>query len=102
MVDIAPDTDIKCYIYRIYQPILGSPDQRVTGEGYCWKYTCNKKEIQHYRPKFTYYGFRYVQVSGAVPMEFAADGRQPGQPVIEAITGEFIYPKNKPIQFHPC
>lgn len=70
----------------------GSPDQRVTGEGYCWKYICNEKESQYYRPKFTYYGFRYVQVSGAVPAAFAADGSQSDQPVIEEITGEFIYP----------
>ena len=67
----------------------GSPDQRVTGDGYCWKYICNEKEIQYYRPKFTYYGFRYVQVSGAVPAEFAADE---SRPVIEGMTGEFIYP----------
>lgn len=67
----------------------GNPDQRVTGDGYCWKYTCNDKNMQYYRPKFTYYGFRYVQVSGAVPAEFEKDG---SQPVIEEITGEFIYP----------
>lgn len=69
------------------------PDQRVTGDGYCWNYICNEKEKQSYRPKFTYYGFRYVQVEGAVPIEFAGDHET--KPIIESLVGEFIYPDVK-------
>ncbi len=66
------------------------PDQRVTGRGYHWKYTLNTRKIQTYAPKFTYTGFRYLQVEGAVPKEY--DGDKVAFPVIESITGEFIYP----------
>lgn len=66
------------------------PDQRVTGRGYHWQYTMNEALTQEYRPKFTYYGFRYVMVEGAVPIELAK-AEEKG-PVIQALTGEFIYP----------
>ncbi|HHV12456.1 MAG TPA: family 78 glycoside hydrolase catalytic domain [Clostridiales bacterium] len=68
-----------------------APDQRVTGRGYRWEYTLNAGEIQTYAPKFTYTGFRYLQVEGAVPKEYAGDGENP--PIICSITGEFIYPE---------
>ncbi len=69
----------------------GEPDQRVTGRGYHWKYTLNTREVQTYAPKFTYTGFRYLQVEGAVPKEYA--GGREDLPVIESILGEFIYPE---------
>lgn len=65
------------------------PDQRVTGKGYAWTYYLNEKEIQEFAPDFTYTGFRYVKVEGAVPD--TAYGKQ-GMPLVEKITGEFIYP----------
>jgi hypothetical protein len=71
-----------------------APDQRVTGRGYHWKYTLNPREVQTYAPKFTYTGFRYLQVEGAIPKEYIGD--REGVPVIESITGEFIYPDVEP------
>lgn len=66
------------------------PDQRVTGRGYHWQYITNEQGTQCYAPKFTYTGFRYVQIEGAVPKESA--GGKTEVPVIESLTGEFIYP----------
>ncbi|MDY2658268.1 MAG: family 78 glycoside hydrolase catalytic domain [[Ruminococcus] gnavus] len=64
------------------------PDQRVTGRGYIWKYYLNDEEIQEFAPDFTYTGFRYVQVTGAVP---DTENGKEELPIIEEITGEFIY-----------
>lgn len=66
----------------------GTPDQRVTGRGYHWQYTLCGDERQEFAPDFTYTGFRYVQLEGAAPAGQAALGL----PVVEALTGEFIYP----------
>jgi len=68
----------------------GLPDQRVTGMGYHWQYITNSSLRQSYAPRFTYYGFRYVLVTGAVPLEYASEN-EPG-PVIESLVGEFVYP----------
>lgn len=73
----------------------GLPDQRVTGQGYQWKYIMDGAASQEYHPRFTYTGFRYVLVEGAVPVDESC-GEMPEQqvPVLECITGEFIYPDN--------
>ena len=42
-------------------------NQRATGSPYYFEYTLNGKGTETWQPKFTYYGFRYVQVFGAVP-----------------------------------
>ncbi len=68
----------------------GLPDQKVTGRGYHWEYTLDDELVQEYRPKFSYTGYRYVQVTGAVPKEFADENTT--FPVVDAIVGEFIYP----------
>ncbi len=67
-----------------------TPNQKVTGKNYSWDYYMNKDIVQEYAPKFTYTGFRYVQVEGAVPKELAGKNEQ--GPVIESFTGEFVYP----------
>ncbi len=42
-------------------------NQRASGYPYYFSYTLKGDGIETWRPKFTYYGFRYVQVEGAVP-----------------------------------
>lgn len=80
-----------------------NPDQRVTGHDYRWEYILNDEMEQEFAPDFTYTGFRYVKLTGAVP-EFDMDedgeytGEVPrcpedGMPVITSMTGEFIYPE---------
>ncbi|MGN0779040.1 MAG: family 78 glycoside hydrolase catalytic domain, partial [Aristaeellaceae bacterium] len=66
----------------------GLPDQRVTGKGYAWTYFLNGDETQEFAPDFTYTGFRYVAVEGAAP----AGSPLADKPVLESLTGEFIYP----------
>lgn len=77
----------------------GTPDQKATGKNYSWDYYLNAGREQEYAPKFTYTGFRYVQVEGAVPREFA-DGNE-AKPVLESLIGEFIYPEMESLgEFH--
>ncbi|MDO5143496.1 MAG: family 78 glycoside hydrolase catalytic domain [bacterium] len=69
----------------------GEVDQRVTGRGYAWTYICSAKKTQIYAPQFSYTGFRYVVVSGACPVGEAQ--KHPELPVLESLTGEFVYPE---------
>lgn len=41
--------------------------QKASGEPYFFSYITGSGEEEEWRPKFTYYGFRYVQIEGAVP-----------------------------------
>jgi len=45
----------------------GRPNQKASGEPYRWTYTLRGGSEEAWAPRFTYYGFRYVQVEGAVP-----------------------------------
>ncbi|MDO5422923.1 MAG: family 78 glycoside hydrolase catalytic domain [Eubacteriales bacterium] len=65
------------------------PNQKATGHDYRWEYILNEKEAQEFAPDFTYTGFRYVQVEGAVPETEAEKGA--GIPVLQSLTGEFLY-----------
>lgn len=65
----------------------GNADQKMTRQKYAWTYIMNGDEEQEYVPDFTYTGFRYVEVSGAVPAQARS-----GLPVILSLTGEFLYP----------
>ena len=41
--------------------------QRGTGSPYYFRYTCRGDSVETWQPRFSYYGFRYVQVEGAEP-----------------------------------
>ncbi len=43
------------------------PNQGASGSPYTFSYTLKGDGIENWQPKFTYYGFRYVKVEGAVP-----------------------------------
>lgn len=45
----------------------GTVSQRGSGSPYYYRYTLNGKDMESWQPRFSYYGFRYVQVNGAVP-----------------------------------
>src|SRR5699024_7281256 len=45
----------------------GLPNQDATGDPHYYKYTLKGEGIETWQPKFTYYGFRYIQVEGAAP-----------------------------------
>ena len=42
-------------------------NQKASGSPFYYTYTLKGEGVEIWRPKFTYYGFRYVQVEGAVP-----------------------------------
>lgn len=58
----------------------GSPNQVASGEPFNFTYTLSGSGEEHWQPSFTYYGFRYLVVEGAVPD--TADNRL-GLPVIK-------------------
>lgn len=66
-------------------------DQRVTGRGYAWSYILDDRQEQEFAPDFTYTGFRYVEMTGAVPVEYQ-DKASEKLPVITQLRGEFLYP----------
>jgi len=74
----------------------GEPDQRMSGAPYRLTYTLKGDGAERWRPRFTYYGFRYVLVEGAVPLgdrspeEAAAEAA--ARPVLLGIEGQMIYP----------
>ena len=63
--------------------------QKATGEPCLFNYTLKGKEVESWMPRFTYYGFRYARISGAVP-EGQPDPS--GLPVISDI--ELLHTRN--------
>jgi hypothetical protein len=59
--------------------------QRASGGPFYFSYTTRGDDKnEHWQPKFTYYGFRYVEVEGAVP---AGKNNPENLPEIELLTG---------------
>jgi len=52
-------------------------NQKASGEPYYFNYTLKGDGIETWRPKFTYYGFRYVMVEGAIPDTSKSPGELP-------------------------
>jgi alpha-L-rhamnosidase len=63
--------------------------QKATGEPCLFNYTIRGKEPETWMPRFTYYGFRYARISGAVPEGQPNPG---GLPVISDI--ELLHTRN--------
>jgi hypothetical protein len=61
-----------------------SANQKATGKPYYWEYTLNGKDSESWQPKFTYYGFRYLQLDGAVP---AGEPNPDNLPVVAKLEG---------------
>lgn len=47
-------------------------NQSASGKPYYFCYTLKGDSVEDWEPKFTYYGFRYIQVEGAVPESLSA------------------------------
>ena len=45
----------------------GMVNQNATGKPYYFAYTIKGGAVETWRPRFTYYGFRYVQIEGGMP-----------------------------------
>ncbi len=57
-------------------------NQTASGDPYFFSYTLKGEGVEEWEPRFTYYGFRYVQVEGAVP---DAENNKDDKPVIEEL-----------------
>jgi hypothetical protein len=55
----------------------GLADQRASGAPYSFSYTLKGEGEESWTPRFTYYGFRYAQVEGAVPGANESDAGLP-------------------------
>ncbi len=77
-----------------------TPNQRSSGSPYYWTYTLKGEGVEEWTPKFTIYGFRYIQVEGAVPHSLA-NGKSV-LPVVEMLRGNFIYPEMEQIGDFSC
>ena len=73
---------------RIYPAELlkqdGTISQRPSGSPYYFEYILKGNGIETWQPRFSYYGFRYLQVSGAVPQ---ADTNALRLPVLLELSG---------------
>lgn len=67
----------------------GRVSQAGSGSPVYFSYTLKGGGPESWRPRFTYHGFRYIQVEGAVPAAEAA--RFPGQPQLTSLKGQFIH-----------
>ncbi len=61
-----------------------SVNQSATGKGYCFSYTLKGGDEEKWQPRFSYYGFRYVQLEGAVP---AGKPNPLNLPIVKKLTG---------------
>jgi alpha-L-rhamnosidase len=68
----------------------GSPNQTWTGSPYELNYTLKGVGVETWNPRFTYYGFRYVQIEGAIPEGFSAENST--IPQLLSLEGQMIYP----------
>mgnify|MGYP001351644649 CR=1 FL=1 len=67
----------------------GQASQRSSGGPMWFSYILKGNGVEEWRPRFTYYGFRYVQVEGARPEGSAEDSKD--LPELVQIKGEFTH-----------
>ena len=80
----------------------GACDQRQTGRQHYYEYTIGNH--QHptpitYHPRFSYYGFRYIQVEGAV---FEGEPNPYGLPVLHKLQSCFVYNSAPEVSAFEC
>ncbi|OXM87994.1 alpha-L-rhamnosidase [Paenibacillus rigui] len=72
----------------------GTVNQKWTGSPTRFSYTLSGQGEESWSPRFSYSGFRYVQIEGALPAQWTdhrAD-HPPAAPVLLHIEGQMIYP----------
>ncbi|WP_262915362.1 family 78 glycoside hydrolase catalytic domain [Niabella ginsengisoli] len=65
----------------------GSANQKGSGGLYVYTYILKGDKIEEWQPRFSYYGFRYLQVKGATPADMV---RNKDLPIIKNIKGLHI------------
>jgi len=77
----------------------GVCDQRQTGRQHYYEYTLKGDGVETWHPRFSYYGFRYIQVEGAVLKGMPNPG---GLPVIEDLRSCFVYNSAEEVSSFEC
>jgi alpha-L-rhamnosidase len=70
--------------------VNGLVSQRSSGSPVWFAYTLKGNGTETWQPRFSYSGFRYVQVEGAVPASETTSAS--GLPRIQNLVGQFLYP----------
>jgi alpha-L-rhamnosidase len=65
--------------------------QRSSGSPVWFSYTLKGAGTEVWHPRFSYSGFRYVQMEGAVPASETTAG--PEKPRVQQLLGQFLYPE---------
>ena len=96
-----PDQKITLLVSEKLTP-QGACDQRQTGRQHYYEYTIGNH--QHptpitYHPRFSYYGFRYIQVEGAV---FEGEPNPNGLPVLHKLQSCFVYNSAPEVSTFEC
>jgi len=66
----------------------GAANQNQTGRLHCYNYTLKGTGDESWHPRFSYYGFRYIQVEGAVQK---GQKNPKGLPVLKDLKSCFVY-----------
>lgn len=78
----------------------GRVTQRSSGGPMSFGYTLRGEGLETWHPRFTYYGFRYVEVEGAAPAD--ADGVSGDVPRVERLTGEPLHTGARAVGHFEC
>jgi alpha-L-rhamnosidase len=77
----------------------GMVTQRSSGGPTWFSYTLQGGDKEVWHPRFSYYGFRYVQVEGAAPAE---DNAPPDRPRVLDLTGQFVHSSAETVGHFSC
>lgn len=77
----------------------GSVNQSQSGQPYYYEYTLGGEGIEEWQPRFSYYGYKFIQVNGAKPKD--ADDDRP-LPVLHDLQSCFVYNSTPPAGEFRC
>lgn len=78
----------------------GFVSQRSSGTPVWFAYTLKGKRVESWHPQFSYTGFRYVQVEGAVPEDEPKNASE--KPRLLHLEGQFLYPDTEATGSFSC
>ncbi|MDO4802786.1 MAG: family 78 glycoside hydrolase catalytic domain, partial [Prevotellaceae bacterium] len=77
----------------------GAVNQRETGRQHYYEYTLKGQGLDYWHPHFSYYGYRYIQVEGAV---MQGQPNPDNLPVIYALNSCFVYNSAEEVSTFKC
>ena len=77
----------------------GACDQKQTGRQHYYEYTLKGGEQEIWHPHFSYYGFQYIQVEGAV---LEGEPNPDGLPVLKRLSSCFVYNSAAEVSSFEC